>query len=70
MTNELPRIGLGIDVHRLEPGRPFILGGVRFDCEVGPVGVVMLEHWEAELGRCVVEKYTLKQVHHILEVVR
>ncbi len=33
-----PRIGLGIDVHRLEPGRACTLGGVRFDCAVGPVG--------------------------------
>jgi len=55
MTNELPRIGLGIDVHRLEPGRPFILGGVRFDCEVGPVGhsdgdVVLHAACDAVLG--------------------
>lgn len=38
------RIGHGYDLHRLEPpppvgkGRPFILGGVRFDHPVGPVG--------------------------------
>lgn len=36
--NELPRIGLGIDMHRLHPGRPCVLGGVVFDCEVGPLG--------------------------------
>ena len=55
MINELPRIGLGIDVHRLEPGRPFVLGGVRFDCEVGPVGhsdgdVVLHAACDAVLG--------------------
>ncbi len=38
------RIGHGYDLHRLEPvapageGRPFILGGVRFDHDRGPVG--------------------------------
>jgi 2-C-methyl-D-erythritol 2,4-cyclodiphosphate synthase len=38
------RIGHGYDLHRLEPpppdgrGRPFVLGGVRFDHPVGPVG--------------------------------
>ncbi|HEB53875.1 MAG TPA: 2-C-methyl-D-erythritol 2,4-cyclodiphosphate synthase [bacterium] len=36
--NDLPRIGLGIDVHRLQPGRPCTLGGIAFDCEVGPIG--------------------------------
>jgi len=30
------RIGLGIDLHRLEPGRPCVLAGVRIDSEVGP----------------------------------
>lgn len=35
---ELPRIGLGIDMHRLHPGRPCVLGGIKFDCEVGPLG--------------------------------
>lgn len=36
--NDLPRIGLGIDVHRLEEGRPCRLGGVRFDAQKGPLG--------------------------------
>jgi 2-C-methyl-D-erythritol 2,4-cyclodiphosphate synthase len=30
------RIGLGTDLHVLEPGRPCILGGVHHDCPVGP----------------------------------
>ncbi|HVU24897.1 MAG TPA: 2-C-methyl-D-erythritol 2,4-cyclodiphosphate synthase [Opitutus sp.] len=29
------RIGHGYDIHRLVPGRPLILGGVRFESEVG-----------------------------------
>ena len=33
------RIGVGWDRHRLVPGRPCVLGGVRFpDCPVGPLG--------------------------------
>jgi len=38
------RVGHGYDLHRLEPGppagpgRPFILGGIRFDHPAGPVG--------------------------------
>ncbi len=35
--NEL-RIGIGIDVHRLAPGRPCVLAGVRFASPTGPVG--------------------------------
>jgi 2-C-methyl-D-erythritol 2,4-cyclodiphosphate synthase len=38
MTDDL-RIGLGIDLHRLQPGRPCILAGVRIDCDVGPAAV-------------------------------
>ncbi|HIE72235.1 MAG TPA: 2-C-methyl-D-erythritol 2,4-cyclodiphosphate synthase [Planctomycetes bacterium] len=37
MTNDLPRIGLGVDMHRLLPGRPCVLGGVKFESEVGPL---------------------------------
>jgi 2-C-methyl-D-erythritol 2,4-cyclodiphosphate synthase len=36
--NDLPRIGLGIDVHRLAPGRPCMVAGIRFDAAVGPLG--------------------------------
>lgn len=32
------RIGLGIDVHRLAPGRRCVLGGVEIESPVGPVG--------------------------------
>lgn len=32
------RVGLGYDLHRLEAGRPFVLGGVTFDHETGPAG--------------------------------
>jgi 2-C-methyl-D-erythritol 2,4-cyclodiphosphate synthase len=32
------RTGIGYDVHRLVPGRPLVLGGVRFDSEVGLEG--------------------------------
>ena len=35
--NNLPRIGLGVDMHRLHPGRPCVLGGVKFESEVGPL---------------------------------
>ncbi len=34
----LPRIGLGIDLHRLQKGRRCVLGGVVIDSEVGPLG--------------------------------
>ena len=37
MTYDPPRIGLGVDVHRLQPGRPCVLGGVQFESEVGPL---------------------------------
>ncbi len=36
--NDIPRIGLGIDVHRLAPSRPCVLAGVTFDSQVGPLG--------------------------------
>jgi 2-C-methyl-D-erythritol 2,4-cyclodiphosphate synthase len=32
------RTGLGWDVHRIAPGRPFILGGVAIPCEFGLEG--------------------------------
>ena len=32
------RIGIGHDTHRLLPGRPLILGGVRVEYERGLVG--------------------------------
>jgi len=32
------RVGLGFDVHRLEEGRPCILGGVTIDHPTGPAG--------------------------------
>jgi 2-C-methyl-D-erythritol 2,4-cyclodiphosphate synthase len=32
------RIGIGFDIHRLEPGRPLWLGGVRVPSPVGLVG--------------------------------
>ncbi|MEZ5989881.1 MAG: 2-C-methyl-D-erythritol 2,4-cyclodiphosphate synthase [Planctomycetota bacterium] len=35
---EAPRIGIGSDLHRMVLGRPCVLGGERFDCEVGPEG--------------------------------
>ena len=38
MPFTLTRIGLGIDVHRLEPGRPCVLAGIHFESPVGPVG--------------------------------
>lgn len=32
------RVGLGHDIHRLAPGRPFILGGVEIPWPHGPLG--------------------------------
>jgi 2-C-methyl-D-erythritol 2,4-cyclodiphosphate synthase len=32
------RIGIGYDIHRLVPGRPLVLGGVRIDSELGLAG--------------------------------
>ncbi len=32
------RVGLGYDIHRLVPGRPLILGGVRFESDLGLLG--------------------------------
>src|SRR5690606_31387725 len=29
------RIGHGYDIHRTAPGRPMVLGGVTFECDVG-----------------------------------
>ncbi|MBL8732615.1 MAG: 2-C-methyl-D-erythritol 2,4-cyclodiphosphate synthase [Planctomycetes bacterium] len=36
--NELPRIGIGIDVHRLEAGRKCMVAGVELPGRAGPVG--------------------------------
>ncbi len=33
-----PRVGLGLDCHRLEAGRPCVLGGVTIPSDVGPLG--------------------------------
>lgn len=33
-----PRIGHGYDIHRTAPGRPLVLGGVRFEADFGLVG--------------------------------
>ncbi len=32
------RIGIGTDIHRLEPGRPLTIGGVDIDSPIGAVG--------------------------------
>lgn len=32
------RVGIGFDLHRLVPGRPCVLSGVRFDHPRGPLG--------------------------------
>lgn len=38
MMMNIPRVGLGYDVHRLVPGRPLILGGVTIPHEMGLLG--------------------------------
>lgn len=35
---QMNRIGLGSDVHRLVPGRPLVLGGVRIESDLGAEG--------------------------------
>lgn len=37
MSERLPRVGNGYDVHRLEPGLPFYLGGIRLESRLGCV---------------------------------
>jgi 2-C-methyl-D-erythritol 2,4-cyclodiphosphate synthase len=34
----MPRIGHGYDIHRTAPGRPLVLGGVRFESDFGLEG--------------------------------
>ena len=34
----ISRVGIGYDLHRLEPGRKLILGGIELAAERGPVG--------------------------------
>ena len=34
----IPRIGHGYDIHRTAPGRPLVLGGVRFEADFGLEG--------------------------------
>ena len=41
----LPRVGTGFDVHRVAPGRPMVLCGVRVPCEFGLEG-----HSDADVG--------------------
>jgi 2-C-methyl-D-erythritol 4-phosphate cytidylyltransferase / 2-C-methyl-D-erythritol 2,4-cyclodiphosphate synthase len=41
----LPRIGTGFDVHRIAPGRPMVLCGVRIPCPFGLEG-----HSDADVG--------------------
>jgi 2-C-methyl-D-erythritol 2,4-cyclodiphosphate synthase len=50
-------VGLGFDIHRLVPGRPLLLGGVRFDHPLGLLGhsdgdVVLHAVIDALLGAC------------------
>jgi len=51
------RVGIGVDVHRLQPGRRLMLGGVQVACELGLVGhsdadVVLHAVADAVLGAC------------------
>lgn len=51
------RVGLGYDIHRLIPNRPLILGGVRFESDLGLLGhsdadVVCHALADALLGAC------------------
>jgi 2-C-methyl-D-erythritol 2,4-cyclodiphosphate synthase len=51
------RVGSGHDTHRLAAGRPLVLGGVRIDHPLGPVGhsdadVVLHAITDALLGAC------------------
>jgi 2-C-methyl-D-erythritol 2,4-cyclodiphosphate synthase len=36
--SRVPRIGIGYDLHRLEPGRPLVIGGVEIPHGMGPIG--------------------------------
>ncbi|UCG34460.1 MAG: 2-C-methyl-D-erythritol 2,4-cyclodiphosphate synthase [Phycisphaerales bacterium] len=36
--SDIERVGLGYDLHRTDPNRPLILGGVRIESEVGLAG--------------------------------
>lgn len=38
MYNFMYRIGFGSDIHRLEAGRPLILGGITIESDLGAVG--------------------------------
>lgn len=54
---DAPRIGLGEDSHRLEPGRRCVLGGVEIPSDVGPVGhsdgdALLHALTDAVLGAC------------------
>ena len=51
------RIGVGYDLHRLEPGRPLVIGGVRIPHEMGLIGhsdadVLCHAITDAILGAC------------------
>lgn len=37
-ARQIHRVGVGTDLHRLEPGRPFVLGHVRIEHDRGPLG--------------------------------